>query len=491
MLAQTGSHIQSQIEFSEIMTSLDWVVFCLVLMVTFASVIYGQYQKRKHLGDIAQINHSSEELEKANFLDLILMGRKLTLPMFIATLVATWYGGIFGVTEIAFNHGIYNFITQGLFWYMAYIIFAFFLIHKIAPYRAVTLPDLIGKMFGPKSAYLGAIFNFFNVLPIAYIISLGLFGQLIFGGSLFLNMLIGIIVVMGYSLLGGFRAVVFSDLIQFFVMCSGVFLALAISVSTFGGLDFLKANLPASHFQLTSDQGVGLTLVWGFIALSTLVDPNFYQRCFAAKSPLIAKRGILISTGIWFVFDICTTFGAMYARAVIPDAPSGLAYLIYVVQIVPDGLRGFFLAGILATILSTLDSYIFLAGTTLAHDLVPPRWRGRPHFFHLGVFMVGAIGLMMAVIFEGNIKMVWRTLGSYSAACLLFPVIFGHLFPKRISDIQFVTTCTISALVVTVWRLYPLNSFWGQIDALYAGLATTSILIFSSLAFNTYATQKS
>ena len=47
------------------------------------------------------------------------MGRQLTLPLFVVTMVATWYGGIFAVNEITFNYGIFNFVTQGVFWYVA------------------------------------------------------------------------------------------------------------------------------------------------------------------------------------------------------------------------------------------------------------------------------------------------------------------------------------------------------------------------------------
>ena len=72
------------------------------------------------------------------------------------------------------------------------------------------------------------------------------------------------------------------------------------SFYSFGGISFLKANLPASHFSITGGTGVLNTLIWGFIALATLIDPSFYQRCFAAKSPAVVKKGILISTFIWF-----------------------------------------------------------------------------------------------------------------------------------------------------------------------------------------------
>jgi len=73
-------------------------------------------------------------------------------------------------------------------------------VDKIASYEALTLPDLMGKLFGPKAARLSALFNFFNVLPIAYVISLGLFLQVLFGGSMTLMMACGLIVVLLYSI---------------------------------------------------------------------------------------------------------------------------------------------------------------------------------------------------------------------------------------------------------------------------------------------------
>lgn len=411
------------------------------------------------------------------------MGRRLTLPLFVATLVATWYGGIFGVTRIAFEKGIFNFITQGVFWYISYLLFAFFLVSKIEKYKAITLPDLIGKMFGPKSSKLSAIFNFFNVLPIAYAISLGLFLQLLFGGTLVTMMSIGILIVVFYSMFGGFRAVVFSDLVQFVVMCLGVLFILIFSIYSFGGIDFLKTNLPNNHFSLTGGSGLATTFVWGFIALSTLVDPNFYQRCFAAKSTQVAKKGIIISTIIWVCFDICTTLGGMYARAVIPEAAPANAYLTYAIQILPPGIRGFVLAGILATILSTLDSYLFLAGTTISVDLLPKRFKNKMILHHVGVVLVGIIAILMAMAFKGNIKLAWKTLGSYSAACLLLPVLAGYIFPNKISDKQFLFSCLLGVIGTTYWKLASHTGFYQQIDELYIGILSTSagLIIFSKI----------
>ncbi len=458
----------NELNIIDILTPLDYTVFFLIILLTLSFVIWGHYKKNK------------TDNEQENFMDLILMGRSLTLPMFIATLVATWYGGIFGVAQIAFEHGIYNFVTQGFFWYLTYLIFAFFIIDKIHNYQAVTLPDLVRKMFGKKSEKLAAVFNIFNLIPIAYTISLGLLIQMLFGIQLPIAIILGVSFVLLYSFIGGLRSVVYSDILQFFIMLSSVIGVFIYSLIIFG-IEPLK-KLPEHYFSPTSTFSITEVLVWGLIALSTLVDPNFYQRCFAAKSFQVAKKGIILSTLIWLCFDISLTFGAMYAKAQLPEASAQDGYFLYALELLPNGLRGYFLAGISATILSTLDSYIFLAGSTLAFDLVPKKWKGKVFIHHLGVFIIAIISIGVAYIFEGNIKNVWKTLGSISSAALLCPILYGHFSKKKISDNIFFISAIIGAFMTIIWRLSGLKEYY-QLDEIYIGVSASlcTILIFQNL----------
>ena len=447
------------IDLSGYLKQIDYFVLSLILLGTFSVVIWGHFYK-------------SQKKNDKNFIDYMLMGRKLTLPMFVATLVATWYGGIFGVSEIAFESGLYNFLIQGIFWYLTYLIFAFFLVKPMRRYNAITLPELAGQMFGPKSKIIAAFFNFFNVVPITYTISLGLLVKLMTGLDLFESCLLGVLFACAYSVIGGFRAVVLSDVLQFFVMCSAVFLVLVYSLFEFG-FSFLTENLPSSHFHLTGKNSLLTTFSWGFIALSTLVDPNFYQRCFAAKDTKTAQNGIFIATGIWCLFYLCTTFGAMYAAAVIPQAKATEAYLIYSLQLLPVGLRGFFLAGVIATILSTIDSYLFIAANTLTYDLAPKKWKENLFISKLGVLTTGFLSVVMALVFSGSIKDVWKTLGSYSAGYMLLPMTIGYIKKDLISDKLFVFSTMSSALGITYWRWAKIDLF----DDLYIGLIISALCI--------------
>lgn len=456
----------NELQTSSYFQVADWLVFGAVLLATALAAAYGHLRLRK-----------SQQKDKPSPLDYLLMGRQLTLPLFVATLVATWYGGIFGINEITFNYGIYNFVTQGIFWYVAYLIFAFFITDKIARYNSMTLPDLTGQMFGPKSAKVSAIFTFLYITPVAYVLSLGLFLHMVFGISIILGMAIGTMFTCLYTAWGGFRSVVFSDIVQFFVMCSAVLLVVIFSVHTFGGLSFLKANLPASHFTLTGGNSWLNTFVWGFIALATLIDPSFYQRCFAAKSPLVVKRGVLISTLIWFCFDICTTAGSLYARALLPHAEPGQAYFFYAIQLLPAGLRGFFVAGILSIILSTLNSFLFIASNTLSFDLLRKQFPNIILSNRITIFVVGAVSILLAQLFHDSFKEIWLVLGSYFSACLLIPILLGYIYPGKISDKLFVVSSLISAAVMTLWRWLVPDNWLVVVDPFYIGVSISLLIL--------------
>ena len=449
-----------------------------MLLSTFGAVIYG----RGYLPADRSI------------LSTLLLGRALTLPLFVATLVATWYGGILGVTEIAFQYGIYNFITQGVFWYLSYLVFAFVIVPRLRQHNAFTLPHLVRMRFGPHAEKITTFFNITNVLPTAYILSAGLLIDTLLGTGVIYGSLIGIAVVLSYSLLGGVRSIIFSDLIQCLVMIVAVYAVFIASWHTYGGWSFLKANLPASHFEIRGGQPTGVLLVWGFIALSTLVDPNFYHRIFSAASDKVAKRGILMATIIWMLFDLATTAGGMYAAAVMgADADSAVAYLEYAMDLLPPGLKGLFIAGILATIFSTMDSYLFIASTTISYDIQKKTSNFLSSYWK-NLILSATVAFLLSILFSSNlpgahgIKDIWKTFGSYSAGCLLVPVMLAIFSWKRYHSSHFLISTFSSATLMTVWRFIcrphfekaaesAPNLLWlSQTHELYIGLGTSAVV---------------
>lgn len=406
------------------LSPLDWLMvgayFTLTLLIGFK------------LRPVPAGSASSRSDGDSGAQDFLLAGRRLTLPLFVGSLVATWYGGVLGIGEIVFRDGLVSWLTQGGFWYGSYLIFALFLARKLTRSSQTTLPDQMGLLHGHWARLLATVLNFLNVVPIAYLLSLGLLIRLLTGWPLLWGIALGALVAVLYSIWGGFRAVVYTDLMQFALMCLAVSILMIYCVVGLGGSDYLHANLPPAHLQVMGKMSTQELLVWGLIALSTLVDPNFYHRCYAAKDPSTSQRGILLAVGFWFLFDVCTTFAGLYARAAFPEADPKMGYPLLAQLLLPPGLKGLFVVGLLASMMSTIDSYCFVGAMTISHDL--PRWRGRTltdsetiHWTRWGIVATAMLASFLAMFFHGSIKSIWKTLGSLSTSAMLLPMVFGLL----------------------------------------------------------------
>ena len=142
------------------------------------------------------------------------------------------------------------------------------------------------------------------------------------------------------------------------------------------GLVVSAAHLPPAHLQWDGGLGFQAVPVWYVIALATLVEPAFYQRCYAARDEKTARRGIVAAIGFWIVFDFLTTTAGLYARALLPDLADPVqAFPALAALVLPGFWQGVFTVGLLATIMSTVDSYAFIGAITLGRDLIG-RWRG-------------------------------------------------------------------------------------------------------------------
>ncbi|NRA44152.1 MAG: sodium:solute symporter family protein [Oligoflexales bacterium] len=421
--------------------------------------------------------------------DCLMVGRKITMPFFVASLVSTWYGGIFGVTRISFEQGVYHFLSQGLFWHLSYLVFAFYIVDQVFKYpQARSLAHLVELIFGKGAARTCAILNLLNVLPTVYVISLGSFLYAVFGFSVFFWMLLSTMIIGLYTAAGGFKAVVVSDFYQFMAMMFAVLSVLFFSFKDIASPAQLFASLPASHLDPLGGESVWQLLVWGFIALTTLVDPNFYQRCLASPSPQFAKRGILYSIVFWVVIDICTCLSGLYAKLVIPEAASQSAYLLYSLQVLPEGLRGVFCSGMVAMIVSTTDSYLFTASQVLSQDLLKLQsvWWQR-----FSVLFIAFLTLALANQLDGNIKEVWKFFGSLSSACLFIPVVIGFLKKDFLDARTFQISCYTSMMALFIWKFLIPSSVSESIDPFYLGALTSLLICLKPFRVSVYFSKKS
>ena len=424
-----------------------------------------------------------------NVPDYFLAGRRLTLPIFVATLVSTWYGGTLGVVELSFNYGIVNWLTQGFFWYLSYLFFAFFLAKKIRKSNLYTVPDQLDRFYGKKTRFLGAIFNFLMVTPAPYILSLGVIFGLMFGWPIWVGVLLGALVTLFYTFRGGFMGVVVTDIIQFVLMFVGIGLIIPFAIMKFGGLAFLQANLPEAHVHLTGEWTTQMILVWGFIAFWTLVDPGFYQRCYAAKDSSIPKKGILISILFWLVFDIFTTTIGMYARAAMPELDPMTALPVFASTVLPTVFVGLFFTGLIASIMSTIDSFTLLGAMNLSHDIYHKTFR--PEMTEERVIKATKIGVVVTIVFSLIIALfadsiigIWYSIGTVGISALLVPILAGFFYKGTKSPAAAFYSILAGAGTSIVWLVHGyMNQIEGWpayllgLEPMYPGLLV-SLVVF-------------
>lgn len=386
----------------------------------------------------------------------LLSGRKMTLPAFVATLVSTWYGGILGVGEYSYQFGISQWLLFGFPFYVFSALFAVFLAGKIRLNRALTIPEAVGNLYGEKAGRFSAVPIFVLVSPAPYILMLGLLFQYLTGGSgnyLWFAAAVALFSV-GYVTFGGFNAVVRTDMLQVILMFGGFILLLGYAFQEFGYLGRLWNAVPETYRDLTGGHDIQYILVWFFIALWTFVDPSFHQRAAAAESPETARKGIFVSILLWSAFDFLTMFGGMYGWAILGGGLEEpiMVYPYLANEILPLGVKGLFFIALLATIMSTMDSYLFLSGQTLGRDFLVKFFPRTPHnrLTRISVLAAALLGILLIVIYPSVINL-WYVIGSVMIPGLLIPVLGIYLRLFTLKQAVVLPTMTISILVSLIW----------------------------------------
>lgn len=449
---------------------MSFLDIAIIISYLVGIVVFG-LAKRKPAGDSA--------------VDYLLDGRKLTLPAFVATLVCNWYGGILGVGEYSYKYGISNWLVFGVPYYVAALLFALFLARKARRTEFITIPDRLRQCYGRHTAGLGALVVFIWTLPTAYILILGVLGEAFFGWPKWVGITMGAVLVTFYAYLGGYRSLVRADKWHFIFMYLGFVTTLIILVSNYGGYEYLREHTPESHFTWTGGNSIWFIAVWYVIALATLVEPSFYQNCYAARDEKTAFRGILISILCWFVFDFMTTTSGLYARAILPaDIDPIASYPLLGKAVLPIGFAGLFAVAMLAVVISTADTYLFISAQTLGKDLMVD-WLKRSeryinHYTKGALILGAAITVVISALFESVVS-VWYAFGSIGTPIMLVPLVSTFLGGRRMPAIAVIVSMIISGAATGLWmyssKLTADGTYWLGLEPIFIGLAI-SLLIF-------------
>jgi SSS family solute:Na+ symporter len=331
-----------------------------------------------------------------------------TLVLF-ATLSASFIGGGFSIgnAEKVFRLGIANIVALWGF-SLKEILVAKFIAPRTGNFPGViSIGDLMDRGYGKIGRIVSGFFSVFLCAGIvgAQVGAMGIIFNVFLDVAPIWGILIGCGIVIAYSTVGGMRAVVLTDVVQFCVLAIGIPLALVFGLMKLGGFSAIKAAAPAGHFSIPAEGmtiGAFLSLFLTFLLGETLVPP-YVQRLFMAKDPIHTARGTMLSGIFSIPFFAITGAIGLVALSLDSKMDPNLAMPSVIRTVLPAGLRGFVIAGVISIVMSSADSFLNGAATCCINDVVKPlrkipMSKQRELFLaKMTNFLVGVLAVIFAV----------------------------------------------------------------------------------------------
>ena len=460
-------------------------------------------------------------------------GRGMGTALNTATYITTGLGlvGLMYVSIDAFSNGFsyltLGFIVAGM---GIFIGLTGFVVRRLRSLELLTIPEFFMHRFGKRTRVLAAVIS-----AIAGILNMGLFPKM---GAIFIAYATGlaathedptllvntittvlIVVVLVYTVLGGMVSVIITDFAQFVVLSVGMGLGLYFCLAHPElGWDRMMTTL-AEHrgeraFNPLAAEGYGWTwIIFNLVLMMAAMvswGPEL-SRALTARSQRIAVRTYLFATPgkfvgycipvLWGVAAFCLIVNRPELRALFfPDGlggdpvDAGRAMPLVLGKIVPTGLLGILVAGLLAAFMSTHDSYFLCWSSIIARDIAMPisgdrlTQRQQIRITRISIVCIGIFLLVWGVWYELP-SSVWDYMAVTGAIYIAGAgvSIIGGVYWRRASSAGAVAALLGGLSALPGVFLDPINGVFGwsltvpMIGIMTFAICTTLFVVFSIL----------
>ncbi|MCM3570592.1 sodium:solute symporter [Neobacillus mesonae] len=379
--------------------------------------------------------------------DYILAGRNLGFFMYFGCLGAVILGGAstIGTTSLGYNYGISGVWLVFMLGF-GIMLLGLFLIKRITSFKVMTISEFLGKRFNSQSqlisALVAAIYDM--MVSVTQVIGMGTILHVLVGWNLTTSMLVGGGIVLFYTILGGMWSVTMTDIIQFIVMTVGVFFVMMpLGISSAGGWSGLASKLPEGYFSFTN---IGLKQIFQYFllfGLGMVVAQDIWQRVFTAKTLKVARTGTVFA-GIYSIFyGLAVSIIGMCAFIVLPDLKdSQNAFASMALEILPNGVLGLVLAGVISALMSTASGTLLASSTLITNDILKKYYFkdiNERQFLKLSRIVTTIIGVV-TIIFALWIQDVLVALDvAYAvlSGAIFVPIVLGFFWKRATANAAF------------------------------------------------------
>lgn len=335
--------------------------------------------------------------------------------------------------------------------------------------RSITIPDFISDEVGGKGhavRLVAVIIIFLSMM--AYVAA-----QLTAAGKAFTalfpieystSILIGSTIVIIYTLMGGFRAVSWTDLLQGILMACALIILPIIALVHIGGFDRLYLILSKYPGYLSPVKSTGIYFSIGSvlgllgIGLGYPGQPHVLARFMAASDDSVIRRGKIIALTWGFFVYLGAIFLGLAGKALIPNiADQEHLFPSLAVMLLHPVLAGIMLSAIMSAIMSTADSQLLVASSSLVRDIYEKiLGKGLEQkqlliTIRLSILVLGILSVLVALT---EVRIIfWFVLFAWSGLGAGFgPLIILLLRGYRFTPAQAVTGMLLGFLITILWK---------------------------------------
>ena len=385
---------------------------------------------------------------------------------------------------------------------------------------AITIPDFFSRRYKDDRHVLSCIAAIIIVVFfVPYVASgfkaIGTLFSTLFGVEYHITMLVGAAIIIVYTVLGGLAAVATIDLIQSVVMSIALISIVCFGVIQAGGWGQVMANAQSltgylnvfqGHNTATGEVGtygaltIASTLAWG---LGYFGMPHILVRFMSIENDeklTISRRvgsiWVVIAMGVAVLIGI-VGYGVSKAGRIVTLTTSSdsetiiiqLADLLSRNGLIFALLAGITLAGIMASTMSTADSQLLAAASSMSEDLlhnflgIKMDTKTSMRFARGTVILIAIVGMALAWNPDSSVfrivSFAWAGFGGSFAALMLF-----SLFWKRTTRAGALAGMVVGGVTVFVWKFLvaPMGGLWSIYELLPAFLLSAAAIVAVSLA---------
>ncbi|MDX8385123.1 MAG: sodium:solute symporter family protein [Gallionella sp.] len=418
-----------------------------------------------------------------NARDFVVAGRNLSMPVVTATVFATWFAAetVLGTSAVFVKEGLGGVVADPFGASMCLILAGMFFAPLLYRMNLLTIGDYYRVRYNSTIELLMSLFIMTSYLGwvAAQIVALGLVFNVVTNGAISqeAGMVLGLTIVLVYTIFGGMWSVALLDFVQMAVIMSAlIFIAILVSGNV-GGVAYVVSQADAAG-KLDFFPNGGMEVWVPFIGLAltmmlgSIPQQDVFQRMTSAKTEKIAVRGTVLGGVLYFFFAFIPMFLAFAATLIDPayfnnlvEVDSEMVLPNLILNHTPLIAQIFFFGALLSAIMSTASATLLAPSAMFTENILKhfalKNMSDQQMLLTLRITLIAFSGMVLWFAMNSDSSIFHMVEDAYSVTLVgaFVPLAFG-LYWKRANNQGAALSIVMGVVVWQSMVIFEPDTYW-------------------------------